>query len=92
MGLDRNGQIQQIKVAYPAKVQPLKAEQSGSPTKTLKTKSKVDEVTSELDKNSMGGNQDQNNELWDQPVALDHPTPEQQVKLRIVVREVSHLF
>ncbi|KAK7944398.1 hypothetical protein WMY93_000126 [Mugilogobius chulae] len=36
--------------------------------------------------------QHQNKELWDPPVALDHLTPEQQDKVRAVLREECHAF
>ncbi|KAK7944397.1 hypothetical protein WMY93_000125 [Mugilogobius chulae] len=36
--------------------------------------------------------QHQNKELWEPPVALDHLTPEQQDKVRAVLREECHAF
>lgn len=87
------GQLQQIKVAYPANAQPLKAEQfKDRSSPTSKIKNEVNSVTPEPDKDIIGENQSQQEEFWDPPVALDHLTPEQQVKVRTVLREECHAF
>lgn len=85
------GQLQQVKAVYPASAKPLQAEQ-GEVAHSLHAGNKEDNVTFEIDKNNERGKHHQTEEVWDPPVALDHLTPEQQDKVRAVLREECHAF
>ncbi|KAL0152983.1 hypothetical protein M9458_051712 [Cirrhinus mrigala] len=89
------GHIQQVKAIYPAEVRPARAQQESvckTTTHTTQSTPLQDSNITQSTENAEAMLTTQRECLWDPPVCVDHLTPEQQQKVKRLLREESSAF
>jgi len=84
------GQLQQVRAIYPVDVRPAKSNENMAELLNVSKK-----LVSETHKSQKEDQRELNvhkNQLWDPPVAVDHLTPDQQKKVKQVLREECNAF
>lgn len=86
------GQIQQVKSIYPVDVRPACTNENTAETVSASEKTDNEACITEHQKEGQRQQTMCKHELWDPPVSVDHLTPDQQKKVKQMLREECNAF